>query len=109
MAPAAMLVRQQLPRATGALSTATRAAALRQQTRGYATPSGPPPANFRTSRKVEWQWEKDSLLDSTGKYFLLSEMGRGMWVLLEQFFRPPYVFTPPWSPDCGLNCPRKYG
>ena len=93
MAPSTMLVRQVLPRATGAavLSTSTRAAVVRQQTRGYATPKGPPPANFRTSQRVEWVWEKDSTLDRLGKYFLMTEMARGMYVLLEQFFRPPYV------------------
>jgi len=26
-----------------------------------------------------------------GKFFLMTEMARGMYVLLEQFFRPPYV------------------
>ena len=99
MAPSAMLVRQALPRATGAaiLSTSTRAAVIRQQTRGYATPKGPPPQNFRTSRPVEWHWDKDSMLDRLGKYFLMTEMARGMYVLLEQFFRPPYVFPHPAS------------
>jgi NADH dehydrogenase (ubiquinone) Fe-S protein 8 len=28
-------------------------------------------------------------MDQAGNYFLLTEMMRGMWVLLEQFFRPP--------------------
>jgi NADH dehydrogenase (ubiquinone) Fe-S protein 8 len=28
-------------------------------------------------------------LDRAGKYFLLMEMFRGMYVSLEQFFRPP--------------------
>ena len=89
-----MLVRQALPRAT-ALSTTTRAAiAVRQQTRGYATPKGPPPANFRQSQRVQWHWDKDSTLDRMGKYFLLTEMARGMYVLLEQYFRPPYVLLP---------------
>ncbi|KAL6866443.1 ndufs8, ubiquinone oxidoreductase 23 kd subunit [Amphichorda felina] len=99
MAPSTMLVRQVLPRATGAavLSTSTRAAVVRQQTRGYATPKGPPPANFRTSQRVEWAWEKDSTLDRLGKYFLMTEMARGMYVLLEQFFRPPYTIFYPFE------------
>lgn len=59
--------------------------------RGYATPNGPPPVHFRTSRHVEWPWDKDSTLDRLGKYFLMTEMARGMYLLLEQFFRPPYV------------------
>lgn len=90
---AAMLVRQQLPRAaatTASLSaTTTRVAAIRQQTRGYATPKGHLPENFRQSKRIEWHWDKDSTLDSLGKYFLMTEMARGMYVLLEQFFRPP--------------------
>lgn len=64
-----------------------------QQQRGYATPKGALPQNFRTSKPVEWVWEKDSLLDRLGKYFLMTEMARGMYVLLEQFFRPPYVIS----------------
>lgn len=65
--------------------------AMAQQQRGYATPSGPPPKNFRISQRTEWPWDKESTLDRLGRYFLLTEMARGMYVLLEQFFRPPYV------------------
>lgn len=86
-----MLAQRQLASAHGASIAATARAAfapLRQQ-RGYATPKGPPPANFRTSRHVEWPWDKDSTLDRMGKFFLMTEMARGMYVLLEQFFRPP--------------------
>jgi NADH dehydrogenase (ubiquinone) Fe-S protein 8 len=36
-----------------------------------------------------WNQPKDSLMDYAGKYFLLGEMARGMYVLLEQYFRPP--------------------
>lgn len=57
--------------------------------RGYATPSGPPPKNFRLRPPVQWDQEKESTLDKAGKYFLMTEMLRGMYVLLEQFFRPP--------------------
>lgn len=57
--------------------------------RGYATPSGPPPKNFRLKPPVSWDQETESTLDKVGKYFLLTEMFRGMYVLLEQFFRPP--------------------
>lgn len=94
---AAMLARRQLARApasSSSLMMATRmlASPAQQQQRGYATPKGPPPQNFRTSKPVEWVWEKDNLLDRLGKYFLMTEMARGMYVLLEQFFRPPYVY-----------------
>ncbi|KAK0762895.1 hypothetical protein N5P37_004419 [Trichoderma harzianum] len=99
---AAMLAKRQLARApasTSSLMMATRmlATPYHQQQRGYATPKGPPPQNFRTSKQVEWVWEKDSLLDRLGKYFLMTEMARGMYVLLEQFFRPPYTIYYPFE------------
>lgn len=102
MAPAlhasvAMLARRQL--ATASTSGSASALCLRStmaapsvQRRGYATPMGPPPKGFRTSRQVEYQWDKEGTLDRLGKYFLMTEMARGMYVLLEQYFRPPYVF-----------------
>lgn len=97
-ASAAMLARRQLllattSRAAAATATTTPAvAAVRiMAQRGYATPKGPPPANFRMSRRIEWTWDRDSTLDRMGKFFLLTEMARGMYVLLEQYFRPPYV------------------
>jgi NADH dehydrogenase (ubiquinone) Fe-S protein 8 len=30
-------------------------------------------------------------MDKASNYFLLTEIFRGMYVVLEQFFRPPYV------------------
>ena len=30
-------------------------------------------------------------MDKASNYFLLREMMRGMYVVMEQFFRPPYV------------------
>lgn len=54
-----------------------------------ATPAGPPPPGFRLSRPKRWDESSESALDKAGKYFLLMEMMRGMWVSLEQFFRPP--------------------
>jgi NADH dehydrogenase (ubiquinone) Fe-S protein 8 len=57
--------------------------------RGYATPAGPPPKNFRLRPQPTWDQEKESTFDRVGKYFLLTEMMRGMYVLMEQFFRPP--------------------
>jgi hypothetical protein len=56
-----------------------------------ATPSGPPPAGFRMPVPKRWDEGKESSLDKAGKYFLMTEIFRGMWVVLEQFFRPPYV------------------
>lgn len=94
MAPAlqastAMLARRQLTTSSSLVAARLFVA----QQRGYATPQGPPPANFRTSRQVKWTWDNESTLDRVGKFFLMTEMARGMYVLLEQFFRPPYVYS----------------
>lgn len=89
MAPSMLVAARQLPRATTTMASSVGIVAVRA--RGYATPHGPPPANFRTSRKVEWTWDRESTLDRMGKFFLMTEMARGMYVLMEQFFRPPYV------------------
>ena len=61
---------------------------LLQQQRGYATPMGAP-KNFRIKQRPEWDQEKEGTFERAGKYFLMTEMARGMYVLLEQFFRPP--------------------
>ncbi|KAF1736983.1 NADH-ubiquinone oxidoreductase subunit, mitochondrial [Beauveria bassiana] len=100
MAPAltastAMLASRQLTRAAATTSRSTAAlmavrAAAATQLRGYATPNGPPPQNFRQSKRIEWSWDRESTLDRVGKFFLMTEMARGMYVLMEQFFRPPY-------------------
>ncbi len=54
-----------------------------------ATPAAPPPQGFRLPTKERWDERKESSLDNAGKYFLMTEMFRGMYVVLEQFFRPP--------------------
>jgi len=54
-----------------------------------ATTEGPPPANFRLPKPVRWNEEKESTADKMGNYFLMTEMLRGMYVVLEQYFRPP--------------------
>ena len=41
--------------------------------------------------------KEDNALDIAGKSFLLTEMVRGMWVVLEQFFRPPYTIMYPFE------------
>jgi len=78
-APSVAVVRRTLPVAFG---TARRS---------YATPSGPPPSGFRITKKQTWESHPESTMDYVGNYFLLTEMFRGMYVALEQFFRPPYV------------------
>ncbi|KAG0647101.1 Complex I-23kD [Hyphodiscus hymeniophilus] len=62
-----------------------------------ATPSGPPPAGFRIKRPERWDESTESSLDKAGKYFLLGEMARGMYVVLEQYFRPPYTIYYPFE------------
>ncbi|KAK3902328.1 oxidoreductase-like protein [Staphylotrichum tortipilum] len=65
--------------------------------RAYATPSGPPPKNFRLRPPTTWDQEKEGTAEKLGKYFLMTEMLRGMYVLLEQFFRPPYTIYYPFE------------
>jgi NADH dehydrogenase (ubiquinone) Fe-S protein 8 len=36
-------------------------------------------------------YEDEGAMDKASNYFLLTEMLRGMYVVMEQFFRPPYV------------------
>ena|SRR5436190_20755539 len=68
----------------------TSSAAFSVSTFRAATPAGPPPAGFRLPPRQRWD-QGESSLDKAGKYFLLAEIFRGMYVVLEQFFRPPYV------------------
>jgi len=73
------------------------AVALLSSRRTYATPAGPPPKGFRLPKAPEWDQEKEGTFNKIGKYFLLAEMARGMYVLLEQFFRPPYTIYYPFE------------
>ncbi|KAH8159039.1 hypothetical protein CIB48_g9213 [Xylaria polymorpha] len=84
---AAMLSRQLVRRQP--LPAATIARIVAQRT--YATPAGPPPSGFRLPKAKRWNEESETFLDRTGRYFLLTEMFRGMYVALEQYFRPPLV------------------
>lgn len=67
-----------------------------------------PPVGFRPNSKVksyiplksEWNFfnsSKISILDKASKYFLLLDMLRGMYVVLEQFFRTPYTLFYPFE------------
>lgn len=85
-----MLTTRSLVRQPVAASAIARIVAQRM----YATPSGPPPVGFRQKRPRAWDDEKETTLDRAGRYFLLTEMFRGMYVALEQFFRAPYVAPP---------------
>jgi len=97
-----MLASRQMTRAAATTSRSTAAlvavrAAAATQLRGYATPNGPPPQNFRQSKRIEWSWDRESTLDRVGKFFLMTEMARGMYLLMEQFFRPPYTIYYPFE------------
>nr|OQO17323.1 NADH-ubiquinone oxidoreductase 23 kDa subunit, mitochondrial [Rachicladosporium sp. CCFEE 5018] len=62
-----------------------------------ATTEGPPPAGFRMPPPKRWNENKESVWDQAGNYFLLTEMMRGMYVVLEQYFRPPYTIYYPFE------------
>ncbi|MCJ1296135.1 hypothetical protein MMC34_007700 [Xylographa carneopallida] len=79
------------------ISSPTAAVAFSTTALRFATPLGPPPAGFRLPRKERWDEAKESSLDKAGRYFLLTEMMRGMYVVLEQFFRPPYTIYYPFE------------
>lgn len=64
--------------------------------RRHATPRPPPPTGFRIGRQETWE-DGGSSLDKAAKYFLMSEMARGMYVVLEQFFRAPYTIMYPFE------------
>ena len=85
--PLTMLVARSRP--TASLINSARITSSPAFARSYATPSGPPPAGFRLPKPERWDESKESALDKAGKYFLLTEMARGMYVTLEQYFRPP--------------------
>lgn len=54
-----------------------------------ATPAGPPQPGFRLPPPQRWDTSPESSLDKASKYFLLAEIFRGMYVTLEQYFKPP--------------------
>lgn len=90
---------RQLPRA--AFRTAIRATATTRvtqfQSRNYATPAGRPPSGFRQPPPMNWDEDPEKLSDKMGRYWMLLEMARGMYVALEQFFRPPYTIFYPFE------------
>jgi hypothetical protein len=88
--------------ARSAFRPATTAAAFSTTSRTSASGVGAPPANFRPARPLRFDEKKDSVFDHAGNYFLLTEMFRGMYVVLEQFFRPPYVHS---SQPIGIAAP----
>jgi len=90
-AAARQLTRVAIVKRVTAAPSATITAHLyaQQWRRTYATPAGPPPKGFRLPAPKKWDEDTEGTFDKLGKYFLLTEMARGMYLLLEQFFRPP--------------------
>ncbi|KAF2227896.1 hypothetical protein BDZ85DRAFT_255061 [Elsinoe ampelina] len=84
----APLIRQTTPASRAAFSVSSHR---------LATSEGPPPQGFRLPRPKRWNEHEESVWDKAGNYFLLTEMFRGMWVVLEQFFRPPYTIYYPFE------------
>ncbi|KIW14933.1 NADH dehydrogenase [ubiquinone] iron-sulfur protein 8, mitochondrial [Exophiala spinifera] len=61
-----------------------------------ALPAGPPPSGYRLPRPKRF-YEDENAVDKASNYFLLTEMMRGMYVVLEQFFRAPYTIFYPFE------------
>jgi len=80
-----------------AFRSAYASASFSTTARSQRPVEGPPPAGFRLPPPERWNESKESVWDQAGKYFLLTEMARGMWVLMEQFFRPPYTIYYPFE------------
>lgn len=62
----------------------------------HVTAPRPSASAFRIGRPKTWE-DGDSTLDLAGKHFLMLEMLRGMYVVLEQFFRPPFTIMYPFE------------
>ncbi|CAG8734234.1 27860_t:CDS:2, partial [Dentiscutata erythropus] len=58
-----------------------------------------PPTSHSTASEVKSskKIKPPSTLDKTAQLFFFTEMLRGMWVVLEQFFRPPYTIFYPYE------------
>ncbi|KEF52585.1 NADH-ubiquinone oxidoreductase 23 kDa subunit, mitochondrial [Exophiala aquamarina CBS 119918] len=94
---ASAILRQATDRSTSPFLRATVTAAHFHTSRPrYALPSGPPPQGYRLPRPKRFD-EGEHVLDKASNYFLLTEMFRGMYVVLEQFFRPPYTIFYPFE------------
>ncbi|GBB97304.1 hypothetical protein RclHR1_02960017 [Rhizophagus clarus] len=62
-------------------------------------PSPPPPPPQKPLKTVTAKPKAPAptVLDYTANLFLLTEIFRGMWLVLEQFFRPPYTIFYPYE------------
>ena len=57
-----------------------------------------PETSFAPRREVEQNYlNSDSSVNKTAQLFLFTEMLRGLWITLENFFRPPYTIQYPFE------------
>ncbi|CEP23979.1 NUO1 [Cyberlindnera jadinii] len=55
------------------------------------------PQGFRIPAPKTWEESSESAIDKAMKFFLLSEMLRGMYIVLEMYFRAPYTIYYPFE------------
>lgn len=55
------------------------------------------PQDFRLPKPKSWEESNESALDKAMKFFLLAEMFRGMYIVLEMYFRAPYTIYYPFE------------
>ncbi len=55
------------------------------------------PDGFRIPRPKTWEESAESALSKATKFFFMAEMARGMYVVLEMFFRAPYTIYYPFE------------
>jgi len=69
-----------------------------QSTFPAGSAQGVPPAGFRVPPPKSWDDpEGESALNKATKWFLLSELARGMYTALENYFRAPYTMYFPYE------------
>lgn len=95
-------LRGALSRQSTAASMAVRAfsmsrIALKPEALVAGTEQATWPSGFRVARPRTWEEQKEGALSQATKWFLLSEMFRGMWVVLEMYFRAPYTIYYPFE------------
>ena len=67
-----------------------------QMARFSSSPIARHAAPVEDNNKVT-NYKAPGVLDIAARHLLLTELMRGMWVVLEQFFRPPYTIFYPYE------------
>lgn len=55
------------------------------------------PQSFRLPRPKTWEEDNESALSKLTRWYLLAEMFRGMYIVLEMYFRAPYTIYYPFE------------